>query len=379
MSKLSFPCQNFLPMSKLKYEEIRLFLYKYHGKEFSITTLKRRINSYGLRRRHPDYNLEVVRDAIENIVDGPGCLRGYRSIWHSLQLLSIRVPRIVVQEILREIDPEGTEMRKSHRLKRRTYHNQGPNYAWHCDGYDKLKQYGFPIHGCIDGWSRKVLWLYVTRSNNQPNNVATYYLDAVAEFNGCPIDLVTDLGTENGTMAAIQSFFRDDENSHRYVPSTKKQRIEAWWSMFRKSSSSFWMNLFKDLVDDRLVEMASELDMECLWFCFSSALQNELDDVREHWNTHYVRKSSHSTINGRPDSFYFLPELHDGASNLLLTVEEHEMEYIRSHLVDNVEENEYQEYFHYVIENCNLNMAKNWKEALQLYHILRQCSRNGNQ
>ena len=22
---------------------------------------------------------------------------------------------------------------------------------WHIDGYDKLKPYGFPIHGCIDG------------------------------------------------------------------------------------------------------------------------------------------------------------------------------------------------------------------------------------
>ena len=28
---------------------------------------------------------------------------------------------------------------------------QGPNYIWHCDGNDKLKKYGFCIHGCIDG------------------------------------------------------------------------------------------------------------------------------------------------------------------------------------------------------------------------------------
>ena len=27
----------------------------------------------------------------------------------------------------------------------------GPNYVWHCDGYDKLKPYGFAIHGCMDG------------------------------------------------------------------------------------------------------------------------------------------------------------------------------------------------------------------------------------
>lgn len=23
---------------------------------------------------------------------------------------------------------------------------------WHCDGYDKLKPFGLPIHGCIDGY-----------------------------------------------------------------------------------------------------------------------------------------------------------------------------------------------------------------------------------
>ena len=28
---------------------------------------------------------------------------------------------------------------------------QGPNFLWHCDGYDKLKPYGLCIHGCIDG------------------------------------------------------------------------------------------------------------------------------------------------------------------------------------------------------------------------------------
>ena len=28
---------------------------------------------------------------------------------------------------------------------------QGPNYVGHCDGYDKLKPYGFAIHGCMDG------------------------------------------------------------------------------------------------------------------------------------------------------------------------------------------------------------------------------------
>ena len=47
------------------------------------------------------------------------------------------------------------------------------------------------------------MWLYVMRSNNQPNNVAAYFLDAVGEYCGCPVDLVTDLGTENRIIATI--------------------------------------------------------------------------------------------------------------------------------------------------------------------------------
>ena len=71
-------------------------------------------------------------------------------------------------------------------------------------GYDKLKPYGFPIHGAIDGYSLKILWMEVTRSNNKPENVARFYLDCVKGNEGCPILLRTDCGTENGVMAGMQ-------------------------------------------------------------------------------------------------------------------------------------------------------------------------------
>ena len=140
----------------------------------------------------------------------------------------LRVLRIVVQDLVKEIDPEGTELRKAHRLRRGEYHNPGPNYAWHMDGYDKLKPWGFPIHGAIDGFGRKIIWFNVTRSNNSPDNIAQFYLKAVKDFNGCPVTMVTDLGTENGLVAAIQSYFRDNHDAHRYVPSPRNQRIEGW-------------------------------------------------------------------------------------------------------------------------------------------------------
>ena len=48
------------------------------------------------------------------------------------------------------------------------------------------------------------MWLFDTRSN-KPDNIAAYYLDVVEEYGGCPDDRVTDLRTENGTVAAKQS------------------------------------------------------------------------------------------------------------------------------------------------------------------------------
>jgi hypothetical protein len=76
------------------------------------------------------------------------------------------------------------------------------------DGYDKLKQYGFPVHGCINGYSRKILWLKVSRTNNDPAVTGQHFLDAIATYGGCSTLLRTDNGTENVNMAAIQAFLR---------------------------------------------------------------------------------------------------------------------------------------------------------------------------
>lgn len=43
--------------------------------------------------------------------------------------------------------------------------------------------------------------------------------------------------------------------------------------------------------------------MECLCYCFHQLLQAELDFVKDHWNTHLIRKSCHDTV-------YFVPQLH---------------------------------------------------------------------
>ena len=36
---------------------------------------------------------------------------------------------------------------------------KGPDFVWHIDDYDKLKPYGFTIHGCVDGLAHAYLAL----------------------------------------------------------------------------------------------------------------------------------------------------------------------------------------------------------------------------
>ena len=131
-------------------------------------------------------------------------------------------------------------------MSERTLHRRLRTYGLsrRADGYDKFKPFGFPVHGCIDGWGRKLLWLVATRSNNSPDNSGSYFLDAVKTCGGCPCELVTDLGTENKIMASMQAFFRDSENAHKYVASPRNQRIEGYWSQYRRNRSTWWINLF---------------------------------------------------------------------------------------------------------------------------------------
>ena len=71
-----------------------------------------------------------LRNIIESEIRGPSSMRGYRGLWHSLRVIyGIILPRDTVMRILRDVDPEGIEIRKAHRLSRRKYTSPGPNFS----------------------------------------------------------------------------------------------------------------------------------------------------------------------------------------------------------------------------------------------------------
>ena len=95
-----------------EYDVIIVFLSKFHGIEMSLRTLKNRYKSLGLRRRGVDFDETEIRTRIQQELDGPGCLSGYRSVWHTLRREGYAIPRHSVETLLREMDPDGCEMRR---------------------------------------------------------------------------------------------------------------------------------------------------------------------------------------------------------------------------------------------------------------------------
>ena len=99
-----------------EYNDILRFLEKYHNHTISYRTLLRRCKKYGMKRRNragiPQITHERVRQMIQEMINGPGSAGGYRTVWHYLELEGLRVPRAVVQSILKHLDPEETENRR---------------------------------------------------------------------------------------------------------------------------------------------------------------------------------------------------------------------------------------------------------------------------
>ena len=198
------------------------------------------MKAHGLFRRA----VEEIRSYFEDIttairleLNESSANIGYRRMHKVLLSKGFISRREDVRKVMRQLDPEGVELRRR-RLRRRKYISPGPNHSWHIDGYDKLISFGFSIHGCIDGFSRKLIWLKVGPSNTQPEIIANYYLNAIESI-GLPKKVTADDGTEHSLIEPIHITLRslggeDAFDSFNITTSPKNQRIEAYWSLLQR-------------------------------------------------------------------------------------------------------------------------------------------------
>ena len=318
--------------------------------------------------------MQDIRAEIMDEIRSNGSDKVYLAMHQALTKEGFAVDKDSVRLALKELDPEGVALRSRHKLRRRKYYAKGPNDIWHLDGNDKLKPYGFSIHGCIDGFSRKMLCLKLSPSNKNPSEITYYYINTVLKVGGVPRRMRADRGVENATVAGIQRFLRRNKShqncSFLFGKSIANQRIEAWWSYLRKVFLHRWINYFKDLIDEGLFDPSDEVDQECLRFSFYGILQDELDEIMKAWNQHRIRRTRTSEgSNGVPDVMYFLPNRY-GKGNRRNEIENADLLLSREFISEPPYygcSNEFAELACIIINELQIDMPKDKESAEQLY------------
>lgn len=360
------------------YLEIIELLKCHHNCNISLSTLKRWLRCQGFVRR-PISSRRMSRGTITQVIreelEGTGSTMGYRRMHKTLLNKGILCRREDVRQVLKYLDPEGVAARKRRRLQRRKYNSPGPNYVWHIDGHDKLKPFGFSIHGCIDGFSRKLIWLEVGTTNKMPEVIARFYLDAVKKF-GLPLYLKADNGTEHALIEPIHISLRDLDgrrdafNSFSITTSPQNQRIEAYWSILQRDRIGWWKMFFNDLSDLDLFSNDEPVILDCIRFCFMSFIRKDLKSIARDWNAHLLSHSRYGSPTGRPDTMYLLPHLYDCENHSVRINEEDVDEFYSLTFAPRDFSEEFEEFAVHVMGINAINPPTNISEALDLYYFL---------
>ena len=231
-----------------------------------------------------------MSDAVQKELEGPGRLLGYRALNQKLRTEhNVQVPRHLVYNMIAELDPEGLEARSLQRRKKKLrgqFTSEGPLWVASLDGHDKLcgfQNSTFPlgVYGCIDTFSRKILFLFVCHSNWNPLIVGKMYLRYLFETEMLPRNLRVDRGTETGKMASIDVYLlnkhevmNDPTDAIIYGPSTSNE-IERWWRELHECLEKFFKEQLTMLLRRREYDPHSALDRQLLAYVFIPVVQLE--------------------------------------------------------------------------------------------------------
>ena len=130
------------------------------------------------------------------------------------------------------------------------------------------------------------------------------------------------------------------------------------------------ITFFRKMVDSGEYNADNPIQKTCIQFCLGDLIQRELDNCKEAWNSHYIRKSQRSQTHGRPDALYHIPnEIFPDQS---FAVGERDLQVMEEHL-DEYNENVscvYSEYFLYLSQEIEMRRPVNFDSAKENYLTL---------
>jgi hypothetical protein len=299
----------------------------------SARLVKRIRLEQGWLRRHNDPAAAEMQtastvDTIEQLL-AEGRIRQYgrrQLITHLTRKHGHRPRRNDVLTALRILDDYGVTSRTPGMRKKRrdNYVVPGPDWLWCLDGHDKLSRFGVEIYGCVDAYSRKIIWFFVGSSNRTQVSVLRQYLYTVKTVGYCPNLIRSDKGRETPMMADAHYFFYhtacfddptipDDifnqicfSDCYIYGKSTGNTRIEGLWYQMISRVIEQWILFFSALEADDWFREDLPSDQVILLFIFMPILRDVIGDWVEDHNAAPIRPQRHRSLHvpGIPNDLY---------------------------------------------------------------------------
>ncbi|CAH0559355.1 unnamed protein product [Brassicogethes aeneus] len=219
---------------------------------------------------------------------------GHILVQSYLKADGIVLQRHRVRGVLNRVDPIGTASRWSQSIKRRVYKVASPNALWHMDAHLKLSRWGFVIHGCIDGYSRLIIYLKCEISI-QAEPVLKFFTNAVENY-GLPSRVRSDHGYENILVAVLMNTIRGlQRGSHITGRSVHNQRVERLWvDVYKEVCDSVYTELY-DMEKEGILNIDNSIHIFCVQFLYINEISQKLSSFEAAWNVHNIRTEHSKT------------------------------------------------------------------------------------